>query len=83
MPAEAETILGRDADYHYVAVPARLFIGRFPERCVWATNWPHPFKPGDPPDDSLLVDLLAEWCGSSGTLARILVANPAALYGFD
>ena len=70
-------------DYSDVAVLARLLIGRFPERCVWATNWPHPSKPGDPPDDSLLVDRFAEWCGSAVTLARILAANPAALYDFD
>ena len=70
-------------DYSDVAVLAKTLIGRFPERCVWATNWPHPSKPDDPPDDSRLVDLLAEWCGSTATLERVLVANPAALYGFD
>lgn len=70
-------------DYADVAVLARLLIGKFPERCVWATNWPHPSKPGSPPDDSLLVDRFAEWCGSADTMARILVANPVALYGFD
>ncbi len=75
----------RDGPPHYadVAVLARTLIARYPERCVWATNWPHPSKPGDPPDDSLLVDLLAEWCGSEATLERVLVGNPAALYGFD
>ena len=69
-------------DYADVALLARRLIDRFPERCVWATNWPHPSTPGNPPDDALLVDLFAEWCGSHDRMQRILVDNPATLYGF-
>ena len=69
-------------DYADVAVLARMLIDRFPERCVWATNWPHPSKPCNPPDDALLVDLLADWCGTETRMRRILVDNPTALYGF-
>ncbi len=69
-------------DYEDVAILPRLLIERYPERCVWATNWPHPSKPGDPPNDAALVDLFTEWCGSPATLKRVLVDNPAELYGF-
>ena len=69
-------------DYADVAVLPRALIRRFPERCVWATNWPHPTRPGDPPDDARLVDLAADWCGDAATLQRVFVANPAELYGF-
>jgi D-galactarolactone isomerase len=69
-------------DYPDVAVLAQTLIDGFPERCVWATNWPHPSKPGNPPDDALLVDLFAGWCGSAARMQRILVDNPATLYGF-
>lgn len=69
-------------NYEDVAVLPRSLIASYPDRCVWATNWPHPSKPGDPPDDALLVDLFAEWCGSHDVLEQVLVANPAALYGF-
>ena len=78
-----ETSMEGPPHYSDVAALARKLIGKFPQRCVWATNWPHPSKPGDPPDDSLLVDLLAEWCGSAAILERILVDNPEALYGFS
>lgn len=78
-----ETSLEGPPHYLDVAVLAQSLIERFPERCVWATNWPHPSKPNDPPDDSALADLLAEWCGSTATLDRVLVTNPAVLYGFD
>lgn len=77
-----ETSRSGPPGYDDVAALARALIGRFPERCVWATNWPHPSKPGDPPDDAALVDLLADWCGTAERLERILVRNPATLYGF-
>lgn len=68
--------------YSDVAWIAKELIRNYPERCVWATNWPHPSKPGSPPDDTLLVDLMTEWCDGEAGLARLLVANPARLYGF-
>lgn len=77
-----ETSRTGSPDYVDVAVLAQALIARFPERCVWATNWPHPSKPGNPPDDALLVDLFAGWCGSAARMHRILVDSPAALYGF-
>lgn len=70
-------------DYVDVALLARELIRRFPERAVWATNWPHPSKPDQPPDDAHLVDLFAEWCGSAETMQRILVDNPETVYGFS
>ena len=60
-----------------------------PERLVWGTDWPHPNLPeraqGVPcpmPDDGDLVDALGVWFEDAATLNRILVANPARLYGF-
>jgi D-galactarolactone isomerase len=69
-------------DHADVALLARELIRRFPERALWATNWPHPSKPDHPPDDARLVDLFADWCGSDEVMRRILVANPATVYGF-
>lgn len=57
------------------------FIKEAPERLVWGTDWPHPttiYKP----DDALLFDLLARWCGNETIRTRILVENPAHLYRF-
>lgn len=69
-------------DYADVALFARELIRRFPERALWATNWPHPSKPDTPPDDARLVDLFAGWCGSDEVMRRILVTNPETVYGF-
>ncbi|WP_238314006.1 amidohydrolase family protein [Methylobacterium crusticola] len=62
---------------------ARAYVGLAPERLVWGSDWPHPTAPADgKPDDAVLLDLLAEWAPDPELRARILVANPARLYGF-
>jgi predicted TIM-barrel fold metal-dependent hydrolase len=61
---------------------ARAFVERAPERCVWGSDWPHPTEPTAKPDDAVLFDLLHEWAPDEPTRHRILVSNPAALYGF-
>lgn len=60
---------------------ARAYIKAAPERMVWASDWPHPTEK-DKPDDAVLFDLLAEWAPDEAMRTRILVQNPATLYGF-
>src|SRR5262245_14815027 len=60
---------------------AMALIRTAPERCVWGSNWPHPW-PKDPPDDAELFDLLSTWAPQEATRNRILISNPEALYGF-
>ena len=64
--------------------PARSrapIIAAAPERMVWGSDWPHPTE-SDKPDDAVLFDLLTDWAPDEATRQRILVDNPAALYGF-
>jgi predicted TIM-barrel fold metal-dependent hydrolase len=61
---------------------ARAIIARAPERCVFGTDWPHPDTPGYMPDDGELIDLLPTWAPDEQQRRRILVDNPAKLYGF-
>jgi predicted TIM-barrel fold metal-dependent hydrolase len=61
---------------------ARHLIGATGERCLWGTDWPHPGFAGIMPDAGELLDLLAEWAPDPAVRHRILVDNPAALYGF-
>lgn len=60
---------------------AKGLIARAPERMLWATNWPHPNQ-APRPDDADLLDMLLEWVEDEALRARILVDNPARLYGF-
>jgi D-galactarolactone isomerase len=62
---------------------ARELVQRWPERLLWATNWPHPSVKGEAPDDLELFKLLPEWAPDESTRRRIVVDNPAKLYGFS
>ena len=61
----------------------RILIKAAPERVVWGSNWPHALaeKVGYP-DDGQLLDLLLDWTPDESVRRRILVDNPAELYGF-
>jgi predicted TIM-barrel fold metal-dependent hydrolase len=63
------------------AIPfARRLIEVAPDRTLWGTDWPHPNVRWEP-DEADLVDLLPEF-GDATALRRVLVDNPARLYGF-
>jgi len=61
---------------------ARALVAAAPERMLWATNWPHPNHTGEY-DEADLLDMLLYWADDDATRNRILVDNPAELYGFD
>lgn len=63
------------------AALARRFAAAAPERCLWGSNWPHP-QAVPMSDDGDLVDWLAEAVPDAAARARILVDNPARLFGF-
>ena len=67
--------------YRDVHALAQRLVQHAPERCVWASNWPHPNRVPRP-DNAMLLALLAEWAPDTAAQRRILVDNPAALYGF-
>ncbi len=64
---------------------ARAVIDAAPDRVLWGSDWPHgnTFEPGTVPNDGALLDLLATIAPEADTLRRILVDNPARLYGFN
>lgn len=60
---------------------ARHLVNRYPERCLWGTDWPHP-NHTHIPDDGVLVNALAHIAPTPDLLQAILVDNPARLYQF-
>lgn len=60
----------------------RALVQAAPERLVWGSDWPHTTEASGTVNDADLVDLLQAWCGSTAVMDRILVDNPAQLYGF-
>ena len=67
--------------YEDVSALARMLAQHNPEHCLWATNWPHPGR-NPPPDNVDILNLLPDWVPDEATRKRILVDNPARLYGF-
>ncbi|BCG01624.1 2-pyrone-4,6-dicarboxylate hydrolase (plasmid) [Paraburkholderia sp. PGU19] len=68
-------------DFDDVSWLVRTLSTRFPERSVWASNWPHPnVKPV--PDDTRMLDWAMQLANSDGISHKILVENPAELYQF-
>jgi predicted TIM-barrel fold metal-dependent hydrolase len=53
-----------------------------PERLVWGGDWPHPRIEGEMPDVGHLLDLFFAWTPDAQKRHRILVDNPARLFGF-
>ena len=68
--------------YPNVTPYAHALIAAAPERCVWASDWPHSRFAGFMPNDGDLLDLLKVWAPDEAVRRRILVDNPARLYGF-
>lgn len=60
----------------------RALVQQAPQRLVWGSDWPHTTAPAGSVDDAALLDLLQAWCGDDATMDRVLVHNPAQLYGF-
>jgi predicted TIM-barrel fold metal-dependent hydrolase len=78
-------------DYADITPMAQALVAVNPDRIVWGSDWPHtnpvhrPISEITPPadiDDGLMLDQLAKWVPEAATRRKILVDNPARLYGF-
>jgi len=69
--------------YDDVGALAKILARQAPERMVWASNWPHPMRHGaEKPDDAMLLDMLLDWVPDEAARHKVLVDNPAKLYGY-
>src|SRR5689334_3399503 len=88
--------LSKQAPDYPDAVPfAQALIAANADRIIWGTDWPHPDsvtpagkKPTDVTplfqiDDGRLLNQLPVWAPDAGIRKKILVDNPAKLYGFS
>ncbi|MGD0227925.1 MAG: amidohydrolase family protein [Terriglobia bacterium] len=84
----------RAPDYKDVVPFAKALIAANADRVLWGTDWPHPDAappPGGKPtdvtpllqvDDGRLLNQLPVWAPDPSVRQKILVDNPAQLYGF-
>src|SRR3954463_796909 len=81
-------------DYADAAPLAQALIAANADRILWGTDWPHPDSVTPPGkqitdvtplfqiDDGRLLNQLPVWAPDAGVRKKILVDNPARLYGF-
>lgn len=68
--------------FHDALPLARELIALAPDRVLWGTDFPHPNLRRWMPNDGDLVDLVPLFAESEALRRKILVDNPARLYGF-
>jgi 2-pyrone-4,6-dicarboxylate lactonase len=70
--------------YDDVAPLARALVAARPDRILWGSDWPHPHirTKVAMPNDGAMFDQFADWVPDDAMRRRILVDNPAILYGF-
>jgi predicted TIM-barrel fold metal-dependent hydrolase len=61
---------------------AKACIAAAPDRVIWGTDWPHP-NVKIMPNDGDLVDLIPLMAPDPETQQKLLVDNPARLFGFQ
>ncbi len=61
---------------------AQAYLEAAPDRCVWASDWPHPVSVVQPPNDADLLELLYRYVPDEDLLKKVLVNNPAKLFGY-
>ena len=77
----SERVSSAGPPFHDSAPFAAKLVETAPDRCVWGTDWPHPNVKAMP-NDGDLVDLIPLFAKDAATQQRLLVDNPARLYGF-
>jgi predicted TIM-barrel fold metal-dependent hydrolase len=77
-----EKISRAGAPWDDVLPIARALVSAAPDRCVWASDWPHPVSVRQPPNEGALMDLLFRMVPDADARHRVLVDNPVKLFGF-
>jgi D-galactarolactone isomerase len=83
--ATASQLLGTLAQAELDAM-VRELVAAAPDRLLWGSDWPHTTAQKESrtlPDNIDLLNLLGDWVPDEKTRNRILVDNPAALFGFS
>jgi predicted TIM-barrel fold metal-dependent hydrolase len=78
----AHRVSKRAPDYADARALHVALVKENPDRLVWGSDWPHPRMDAEMPNAGHLLDLFNEWTEDDAIRRRILVDNPARLYGF-
>ena len=92
--AEPYRVSKKGPDYRDLLPVVQAFVATNPDRLLWGSGWPHvdsasvpgrektDLAPNLSVDTGHIFNLLAEWVPDAEMRRKILVDNPARLYGF-
>ena len=78
----SERISAEGPPFHDAVPFARALLSIAPDRILWGTDWPHPNISRWMPNDGDLLDMVPLFAENEGLQRKVLVDNPARLYGF-
>jgi 2-pyrone-4,6-dicarboxylate lactonase len=61
---------------------AAALVDAAPDQLVWGSDWPHVMMKGHMPNDGDLCELIGTWVPDAALRQKVMVDNPARLYGF-
>ncbi|MDM0111334.1 amidohydrolase family protein [Variovorax sp. J22R133] len=72
--------LAKDGNYAKLKPLAQAIVDTVPDRVIWGSDWPHIPEGGR--DTGELLNLIGDWIPDAGARKKVLVDNPARLFGF-
>ncbi|WP_432730655.1 amidohydrolase family protein [Variovorax sp. W6] len=72
--------LAKDGNYAKLRPLAQAIVDAVPDRVIWGSDWPHIPEGGR--DTGELLNLLGDWIPDAASRRKVLVDNPARLFGF-
>ena len=70
-------------DYPDLRPLHEALVAANPEYLLWGSDWPYVRMGEGAPDVGHLIDLFRDWIGDETIARKILVDNPARLFGFE
>lgn len=79
----SEKISKQGFPWNDVVPIAQACVEAAPDRVIWGSDWPHPVSVKQPPNEGDLMELLYRFVPDATLLKKVLVDNPARLFGFE
>jgi predicted TIM-barrel fold metal-dependent hydrolase len=70
-------------DFNEAVEVGKEYVKTNPDRLIWGSDWPHPLHEEFMPNDADLLELFYRYVDDAAIRRKILVENPAKLFGFS
>jgi D-galactarolactone isomerase len=81
LSAPYESSRSGPADYADVKERTQYLASHYPDRVLWASNWPHP-NVNPEPSNTAMLNWTLQFVTQTAAQRKLLVDNPAEVYGY-